>query len=31
MQEWVVVEGVVGKFGVPDRNESGEKLLEMYV
>ena len=25
------VEGVVGKFGVPDRNESGEKLLEMCV
>ena len=26
-----VVEGVVGKFGVPVRNESGEKLLEMCV
>ena len=25
-----VIEGIAGRHGVPGRNESGERLLEMY-
>ena len=25
-----MIEGIVGRHGVPGRNESGERLLEMY-
>ena len=29
MPKWVLVEGVVGKFGVSGANENGRKLIEM--
>ena len=33
MPEWVIreVEGVIGKYGVPGENESGEGLLDVCV